>query len=773
MSAATLSPAISTLETARWHHSQGQLLAAAEAYRSHLAADPKSQPALLGLSLIARQSSQLQPALHMAQAALAAGAANALAWSNLGDILTAQHQHIQAEAIFRHALTLDPGLAAAHYGLGNALALQDNFPAALPSFQSAARLAPNIPAFHFALAFAQGKLAAHAAAITAYRRAVTLRPSFASAWLNLGVELIADGRSSLAAPCYRQALAASQQNSSTSISAYLNLGHLVRSRSNFLKARQHYESALTLAEQALANQALESPAPPNLSRPDKEDRRTEVHVAFTYLHLEQKHFPQAWQSLLQAESHDDPLHPNPEIPNVRGILLLAEDSAEPNGVAQVSKSGVPDDRSSSSAWLRLGFPNILKSGCPILGAPLRQGWDGKNDRIKSAITAFHQAEFHGHKTAASNRGNALLRLGRCEEALAAHQAAVDRDPHHPGARYNLALTQLRLGNFAHGWPNYEIRWSFREVHPHPRRLPQPRWQGEPLPANSRLFLYAEQGLGDTIQFCRYLTLVAQRLTNTNLILEIQPPLTRLLTTLAADIQSTHPGLTIEILSQGDPLPSLTHHCPLMSLPAVFQTTLDTVPAQIPYLRADPVLIETRTKELRGAPSLPRSLWQGWDQQISIPKIGIAWAGNPRYRADHERSTSLDAFRPLLAIPNIHWISLQKGDAAMQISVLPAHLRPEDGSSRDPDFAATAALVANLDLVITTDTAIAHLAGALGKPLWLLLPWQSDWRWMQDRLTTPWYPHARLFRQSSPGNWPELIQRVARELPAALTEMPEK
>ena len=425
---------------------------------------------------------------------------------------------------------------------------------------------------------------------------------------------------------------------------------------------------------------------------------------------------------------------------------------------------------------------------------------GKETIVESAIVAFHQAEFHGHKTAASNRGNALLRLGRCDEALAAHHAAVDRDPHHPGARYNLALTQLRLGDFAHGWPNYEIRWSFREIHPHPRRFAKPRWQGEQLPAGSHLFLYVEQGLGDTIQFCRYLSLVAERLSRIqtgppqvsqpgpptpgpqeaicaswsgttglrrwggqksriHITLEVQPPLTRLLSNLAASVQNTHPGIAVEILPQGNPLPHFTHHCPLMSLPAAFETTLETIPSKLPYLQADLGLTHARNAEF---PSRSR-----------IPRIGLAWAGNPRYRADHERSASLQTFLPLLRLPHIQWVSLQKGEAAGQLAVIPAHLRPEDGCSHDPDFAATAALIGNLDLVITTDTAVAHLAGALGKPLWLLLPWQSDWRWMQDRPDTPWYPHARLLRQSSPNNWPGLIDCVVRELPAFLAHCPNK
>jgi hypothetical protein len=236
-----------------------------------------------------------------------------------------------------------------------------------------------------------------------------------------------------------------------------------------------------------------------------------------------------------------------------------------------------------------------------------------------------------------------------------------------------------------------------------------------------------------------------------LILEVQPPLIRLLIPFLQELSNTHPNITTQILAQGDPLPSFTHHCPLMSLPAVFQITLETIPAPVPYLYSDQKFITQPGRELAAPGSMEN------------PAIGIAWAGNPNYRADRERSTSLETFLPLLQTSAIHWISLQKGEATAQIAQIPSQFAPFDASSNDLDLAATAALIANLDLVITTDTVIAHLAGALGKPLWLLLPCQSDWRWMQDRLTTPWYPTARLFRQSSPHNWPELIGRVAAEL----------
>jgi hypothetical protein len=201
----------------------------------------------------------------------------------------------------------------------------------------------------------------------------------------------------------------------------------------------------------------------------------------------------------------------------------------------------------------------------------------------------------------------------------------------------------------------------------------------------------------------------------------------------------------------------------MSLPALFQTTHETIPTPIRYLFSP-----AKPGNVGALPVIP-NLDHGWEEQIptsletSKIQIGLHWAGNPNYRADRERSTHLQTFLPLLKIPKIQWISLQKGAPALEIHQIPAEIRPIDACSRDRDLADTAAVIQPLDLILTTDSAVAHLAAAMGKPLWLLLPWQSDWRWMQHRLDTPWYPQVRLFRQSSPHNWPELIRRVSTEL----------
>jgi tetratricopeptide (TPR) repeat protein len=366
-------------------------------------------------------------------------------------------------------------------------------------------------------------------------------------------------------------------------------------------------------------------------------------------------------------------------------------------------------------------------------------------RFAEAVAAFDHAQALGSRSAASNRGNSLLDMGRMKEALQSHEQAVEADPNHPGARYNLALTRLRLGDWQRGWQDYEARRQFREVHPHPQVFYQPRWHGEVL-YGRRVLLHAEQGLGDTIQFCRYAALVVAR--GGRAILQVQEPVERLMRSLAA----AKAGL-VEIARLGeansDARIPFDLECPLMSLPAVFGTTVDTVPWPGAYLEADP---EEAREKLRHFPSPAGNL-----------RIGLAWAGNPRYKADHFRSTALSSFLPLLRAPRCTWFSLQKGDAACQLAALPTGVSVLDASSQDRDLAETASVVATLDLVITTDTCIAHLAGAMAKPVWILLPHLADWRWMEQIETTPWYPTARLFRQGSPGEWKGVLNLAARQL----------
>jgi hypothetical protein len=263
-----------------------------------------------------------------------------------------------------------------------------------------------------------------------------------------------------------------------------------------------------------------------------------------------------------------------------------------------------------------------------------------------------------------------------------------------------------------------------------------------------VLLHAEQGLGDTIQFCRFATLVAAR--GGVAILQVQERVKRLIESLPA----VRAGRA-EVALLGARPQDFDLECPLLSLPAVFGTTLETVPWPGAYLAAD---------RERAFARLLQTPYARMDEGGIRPlRVGLAWAGNPRYKADRHRSIKLATLVPMLRMPGINWISLQKGPAAEQLSGLAGSVFVWDGASGDADLAETAALVATLDLVITTDTCIAHLAGAMAKPVWILLPHLSDWRWMQQVEASPWYPTARLLRQTQPGDWAGLVKRTIDEL----------
>lgn len=341
----------------------------------------------------------------------------------------------------------------------------------------------------------------------------------------------------------------------------------------------------------------------------------------------------------------------------------------------------------------------------------------------------------GYVEAWINRGLALQGLGRCEAALESFGQALALRPDSAEAHCGASLCRLSRGDFAAGWEEYEWRWLNPRAE-RPRAFAEPRWRGtEPL-AGKTVLLWAEQGLGDTLQFCRYAHRVAEL--GARVVLEVQPALRPLLAGLAGPAQ---------VLAQGEPLPPFDYHCPLLSLPLAFGTTLDSVPAGGAYLGPD------KTK---------RQEWQRELAGLRRPRIGLAWSGDPRHPNDRNRSMRLAELQPLLAM-SAEFIVVQKDVREEDRAGLAAQpgIRQFDGRLRD--FADTAALVNELDLVITVDTSIAHLAGALGKPVWILLCSNPDWRWMQDREDSPWYPTARLFRQNSAGDWRGVIERVVQRL----------
>jgi tetratricopeptide (TPR) repeat protein len=370
----------------------------------------------------------------------------------------------------------------------------------------------------------------------------------------------------------------------------------------------------------------------------------------------------------------------------------------------------------------------------------------------------------------NSRGGSLAALGRLAEALDSYERAIALEPDRPELLINKAnvlaerhefdhalsvyaeaaaigdkcaeanlsasLIRLRRGEFAQGWRDYEWRWRQASWESQRRSFTQPLWLGDEVPAGRTILLHAEQGYGDTIQFARYAVQVAAL--GATVVLEVQPPLQ----TLFADLAGV-----ARVIGRGDPLPALDLHCPLMSLPLAFRTSLETVPAGVPYLQA-PVDRLASWRERLGA---KRSL-----------RVGLVWAGRAEHKNDHNRSIAFARFATLLSIPGIEFISLQKELAPADTALLQAGNVIHLGSDLQ-DFADTAAVLALLDLVISVDTSVVHLAGAMGRTVWVLLSFTPDFRWLLAREDSPWYPTARLFRQPRHGDWESVLQRVGAEL----------
>jgi Flp pilus assembly protein TadD len=334
---------------------------------------------------------------------------------------------------------------------------------------------------------------------------------------------------------------------------------------------------------------------------------------------------------------------------------------------------------------------------------------------------------------------AIVLAAQCkwDESLAACCEALAARPDFALAHWNLGLNLLKKGEYALGWPHWEWRFAVGKLGIRRREFPQPRWDGSRL-MDRRILLNVEQGLGDAIQFARFVPMVATR--GGRIVVECAAELRRLFGGLAGVEQ---------VVEQGEALPEFDMHCPMPSLPLVFGTTLQTIPANAPYLSVDASSAESWRTRLA-------NLGSG-------RKVGLVWAGNSRHTNDRNRSIPLATLAPLGAVEDVHLISLQKGLRSVDAVTPPAGLKLIDWTSELGDLADTAALMAGLDLIISVDTAPAHLAGALGRPVWILLPFSADWRWLRQGDESPWYPTMRLFRQAVAGEWGVAVERLVTAL----------
>ncbi len=337
-------------------------------------------------------------------------------------------------------------------------------------------------------------------------------------------------------------------------------------------------------------------------------------------------------------------------------------------------------------------------------------------------------------------GVAMKECNRCPEAIENYEQAIRLKPDYADAHWNRSLALLLSARLAEGWKEYQRRYDDLNTINYPYYNQNTLWNGSSFAGKTLLVRY-QQGLGDNIQFARYLPMVKER--GGKVIYETKKPLTNLLRPLDGIDE------LVEVSSNGRPAASFDLHISLMDLPRIFGTTIETIPSNVPYLYADPAKAQV------------------WRNRIP-PKdltVGILWAGAPAHRNDRNRSCTLADFAPLAEIDGIQLYGLQKGDAPNQADTSPAEIIAANLGEEFEDFTDTAAAIENMDLVVSVDTAVLHLAGAMGKPTWALLPFAPDWRWMLERQDSPWYPTMRLFRQKRPGCWPDVFADVKKELQA--------
>jgi tetratricopeptide (TPR) repeat protein len=567
---------------------------------------------------------------------------------------------------------------AFHNSLGNVLRALGRAAEAEAAYRGALRLQPNVPDFHHHLGLALKDQGRATEAEASFRQAIRLRRDFVPARIDLCNLLVETARSVEAEACVRAALKVAPGN----LGAVNTLGLALASQGK-------HEAALACFEQVIAGAPHNANALVNRANSLAILERHEETVA-------------AYRAALAATPDASDLR----LGLARALLAL-ERGAAAEEILQAERAARPDDT------------QVLA----LLGRAL-----AFQDRIEAALEVFRHAARLEPAAAATweGIGLALRDLGRWPEALAPFAQAARLAPEDAGIRANYGYALMANGAFAEAWPHFE--WRVRK--PGNARLREPAWDGQQT--DRVVLIHAEQGLGDTLQFVRFVPEAARR---ARIVLGCPASLNALLHCL--------PGV-VGIVS-GEPVPAYDYHCPLMSLPRLFGTQPEQFDALVPYIHADAAKVAVWRDRLAG---------------LSAPRVGLVWAGNPKYPVDRRRSLPSAQLGPLLAVPGFSWVSLQMGEARVG---LPACVF--DAAPFLADFTDTAACVAALDLVISVDTSVAHLAGAMGKPVWLLNRADTDWRWLLDRADSPWYPTMRIFRQPSPGDWRRVIEDVAAALPA--------
>jgi tetratricopeptide (TPR) repeat protein len=640
----------------------------------------------LAIAIQHHQAGRLQAAEQIYRQILAVEPHHAHAWHLLGVVAHQVGKHEVAVGHIARAIGLKDNEAAFHSNLGEAYRLLRRVPEAIACYRLALELKPDFADAHSNLGLALHEQKKLDDAVACYRRALELKPDFADAHNNLGNLLSEQRKLDEAVACYRRALELKPDYAE----AHNNLGAAFLHQGKPGDAVACFRRALELKPEYV--EALN-----NLGTVLKDLGKLDEAIACYHrvLALEPDY----------AEAHD----------NLGNAL---NDQGKPDEAVACFQRALELKPDYAEAHNNLG--NALRDEGKLDQAAARYR---RALQLKPDLVEAH-----------NNLGLVLQDQGKIDDAAACFRRALELEPDYAEAHVNRALAWLRCGDWLLGWPEYEWRWRKKGFTP--RRFSQPWWDGESL-AGKTILLHAEQGLGDTIQFIRYAPVVKQH--GATVIVECQKPLLGLL--------EGCPGVD-QLVAQGDRLPAFDVYAPLLSVPGILKTSLETVPAKVPYLLPKPAMVES---------------WRSRLAEFDGFKIGIAWRGSPTFRGDRFRSIPLRCFAPLAQVPGVRWMSLQKGAGTGQLAEIRDFFPVTDLGSRLDDFMDTAAVLMNLDLVIACDTAVAHLAGALGADVWVALPFAPDWRWLLDRSDSPWYPTMRLFRQKKLGEWAGVFEAIHEAL----------
>ncbi|MEY4717700.1 MAG: hypothetical protein RL563_318 [Pseudomonadota bacterium] len=667
-------------------HNKGQLQEAKALYKKILEHNPREFEALKLLATVYSQINQNEIAIQIYEKALKIDASVAGLYSNYGIALTALKKFDEALSVFSKAIELNPDYAPAYINRALAQKAQGRLDEALLSFEKALQLNPQS-----AEAFNNRGITLHALkrledALASYDKAIQLKPDYAEAFNNRGIILNELKRSEEALSSYDKAV----EINPTYIDAYKNRGAVLKQLNQFELALASYEKVIGLKADADAFHEAGNVLK-KLKRLDEALSRYQGAIKIN------PNYAEAYHNL---------------------GLILGELRRFDEALENYDKA--IEIQPHAGAYVNRG--NLLRS--------LKRYDESLDNYIKATELGPNDA------AGFNNCGIALHGLKRMDEALIHYDQAVALNPDFADAYWNKSLLLIAMGDYELGWNLYEWRLRQENKKDHFYVFPKLSWRGQENIAGKKILIHSEQGLGDAIQFCRYLPKL--HALGAQIIFETYPTLIPLLSTL---------NCPMTIVPKGEALPEFDAYCPLMSMPMIFKTRVESIPSNIAYLKPD----EAKVKF--------------WHQKLGKKnrlRVGIAWSGAAAHNDDANRSMDLEILLPLLELP-IELHSLQKEYRTHDLKKLHEHQEIVNHQDALMDFSDTAALIECMDLVISVDTSVAHVAGAIGKQLWLLLPYVSDYRWMIDREDSPWYPTARLYRQQQYGNWKSVLNNVINEL----------